>query len=157
MLVVIFQRENAFIRPVGIGQKLAQRIGIFKGGSVQRIKAIALIDIRYGGNHALLQHKLRARHIAEPARHARFGFECLLLFSHWCSPTPECSSLTCHVDFRKRNRSKSKWRQAAHMLIKAQIAIDRRRRPLVAVMAFAQAAIYPDRRVARFHVEIDAA
>ena len=43
------------------------------------------------------------------------------------------------------------------MLIKAQIAIDRRRRPLVAVMAFAQAAIYPDRRVARFNVEIDAA
>ena len=37
------------------------------------------------------------------------------------------------------------------MLIKAQIAIDRRRRPLIAVMAFAQAAIYPDRRVARFH------
>jgi len=34
LLVVIFQRENAFIRPVGIGKKLAQRIGIFKGGSV---------------------------------------------------------------------------------------------------------------------------
>ena len=43
------------------------------------------------------------------------------------------------------------------MLIKAQIAIDRRRRPLVAVMALAQAAIHPDGRVGDFHVEIDTA
>ncbi len=43
------------------------------------------------------------------------------------------------------------------MFVQTQIAIDRGCGPLVAIMALAQAAINPDRRIARFDIKINAA
>ena len=46
MLVVVLEREHTDIRPVGVGQELAQRIGELEGPGVQRLEAVALIDLR---------------------------------------------------------------------------------------------------------------
>ena len=44
LLVVVLQREHALVRPVGIGQELAERIGIFEQRRLDRIEAVALVD-----------------------------------------------------------------------------------------------------------------
>jgi len=65
------------VRPVLIGQELAERIGIFKGGRVQRLEPVALIDgadllrhvrdgaqlLRLDISHALWQAGFRARRL----------------------------------------------------------------------------------------------
>ena len=77
--VIIFQREHALIRAVIIGQKLAQRIGIFKRRCVQSLKAVSLINSRDGVQHMVLQVQLITRHISKPTRRARFRLELFLL------------------------------------------------------------------------------
>ncbi len=44
LLVVVLQREHAGVGPVGIGQELAERLGIFEQRGFDRIEAIALVD-----------------------------------------------------------------------------------------------------------------
>ncbi|CAI8390915.1 MAG: Uncharacterised protein [Rhodobiaceae bacterium UBA7378] len=107
LLVVIFQRENARIWAVLIWQKLAQRVGIFKRRRVKRVEAMALIHVRYRGDHAALEIQFIARHVAETARYACFGFECLLLFRHRYRSFSRGSSLTRQKLMRKREPVKN--------------------------------------------------
>ena len=80
LLIIIGEREHPGIGPVDIGQKLAQRVGIFKGRRFQRIKAMGLIN---GGNtrqHVALGGDLRADTILKAAWFAGLRFKRLLFF-----------------------------------------------------------------------------
>ena len=45
LFVVILKRKDAFVRPVGVGQELAQRIRVLERPGLQGLEAIALIDL----------------------------------------------------------------------------------------------------------------
>ena len=42
LLVIVLEREHPFVRPVLVGQELAERIGVFDRRRLYRVKAIAL-------------------------------------------------------------------------------------------------------------------
>ena len=68
LLVIVLEREHAFIGTVHIRQELAQRVGIFEGRRLQRIEAVAFIDAADGRQHLLLGHDLGGTAVAEAAR-----------------------------------------------------------------------------------------
>ena len=78
LLVVVLEREHAFVRPVLIGQELAERVGIFDRGRLHRLEAVEFID---GAN--FLQHRARCGEFGRgsdpPARAAAAPSLCLLL------------------------------------------------------------------------------
>ena len=48
------QGEDALVRPVGVGQEFAQRIGILERAGIQRLEALALVDLGLGGQDLAL-------------------------------------------------------------------------------------------------------
>ncbi len=75
LLVVVLQSENADIRPVGVGQELAQGIGIFEGGRLQGFETEVLIDLGHGRDQPALDGDLARAFIGKAARRAGFGAE----------------------------------------------------------------------------------
>jgi hypothetical protein len=61
LLVIILQREHAFIGALFIGQEFAQHVGVFKSRRLQRLKAPALIDLARGGNERARRATRRRR------------------------------------------------------------------------------------------------
>ena len=73
LLVVVLQGEDALVGPVGVGQELAERVGVFEGAGVQRLEAVALIDRRHGGQDPPLGGEVAGAAVDEAARRAGFG------------------------------------------------------------------------------------
>ena len=82
LLVIVLKGEDALVRPVFVGQELAERIRIFKSGRLQRVEAIAFIDLANARKHARFRTHQRGRHVAKPLRHARLGAEGLFFLAH---------------------------------------------------------------------------
>ncbi len=53
LLVLVLKREHPFIRPVGVGEKLAERIRIFESRRIERLEPIALVNAAYRAQHML--------------------------------------------------------------------------------------------------------
>src|SRR5262249_36565797 len=89
LLVVVLEREHTLVRPVLVGQKLSQRIGIFDRRRLQRLEAIALVDPANLLEHTPRSGNLGAAAIGKPARQARLelvGF--IGLVGHYCPALP---------------------------------------------------------------------
>src|SRR5262249_50504533 len=89
LLVVVLEREHALVRPVLVGQKFSQRVGIFDRRRLQRLEAVALVDRADLVEHAPRGRDLGAAAIGEPARPARLelvGF--FRLVCHYCPALP---------------------------------------------------------------------
>src|SRR5262249_62047562 len=91
LLVVILEREHAFVRPVLIRQELAKCIGIFNRRRFHRLEAVKLVD---GAD--LLDHLPRGRGfaraaISEPARPAGVW---LVRFLRFVGPTLGLSAIS---------------------------------------------------------------
>ena len=86
LLVVVLKREDAFVRPVGIGQELAERIGEFEGGRLDRREPISFVDPPYGGEHRLLGPQIGRLAIDEAARQTGGDPFRFLLFRHRPKP-----------------------------------------------------------------------
>ena len=67
MLVIVTKREDAFVRPVEVGQKLAKRIRKFNGRCLERVEAVGVIDLADGVEHPAFGHKFGAEPVAEAA------------------------------------------------------------------------------------------
>ena len=46
LLVVVLEREHALVRPVLVGQELAERLGVFDERRLDRLEAVELVDAR---------------------------------------------------------------------------------------------------------------
>lgn len=75
LLIIILNREHPDIGAVGIGQEFAECISIFKGRSLQGLKAEILIDLRYRRDQSALGRDLGAALIGKTTWRARFGTE----------------------------------------------------------------------------------
>ena len=71
LLVVVLQREHAGVGPVGVGQELAERLGVFEQRRFDRIEAVALIDPLDGRDHAVDGGDIGRRAVFKTARQAR--------------------------------------------------------------------------------------
>jgi len=83
LLVIVLQRKHAGVRPVGIGQEFAERVGIFERRGLDRLETIRLVDPPNGGEHVRLGAQIVGGPIDKAARHPRLDpRRFLLLFSH---------------------------------------------------------------------------
>ena len=71
LLVVVLEREHALVRPVLVGQELAERVGVFDRRRLHRLEAVALIDVADGVGHAPGRRDLGRPAVGETARQAR--------------------------------------------------------------------------------------
>ena len=74
LLVVVLEREHALVRPVLVGQKLAERVGVFDLRRLDRLEAVALEDLADRLQHAARRGDLGRAAIGQPARQARLEF-----------------------------------------------------------------------------------
>ncbi len=65
-LVVVLQREDAVVRPVLIGQELAERVDILEPARGQRLEAVALVNRRDGVDDRALGGDIRGAFVDEP-------------------------------------------------------------------------------------------
>ncbi len=70
LLVVVLEREHALVRPVQVGQELAERVGVFDLRRLDRIEAVALIDGADRLDHAPRRRDFGRPAVGEPARQA---------------------------------------------------------------------------------------
>jgi hypothetical protein len=73
LLVVVLQGEHALVRPVRVGQELAQRIGVLERRRLQGLEAIALVHRRHGGEDLPLGHQVAGATVDEASRAAGLG------------------------------------------------------------------------------------
>ena len=71
LLVIVLKREHPLIRTVLIGEKFAQRVGIFDHRRLNRIEAIALVDLSNALDHAPRRCDLGSCAVVEAARKTR--------------------------------------------------------------------------------------
>ena len=74
LLVVVLEREHALVRPVLVGQELAERVGEFHRRRFHRLEAVALVDGADFVDHRARRGDLGGPAIVQPARQARFEF-----------------------------------------------------------------------------------
>ncbi len=74
LLVVVEERKDTFVRPVLVGQELAERVGIFDERGLDRLETIALVDAADARHHALGGADVGRRTVDKAARQARFWF-----------------------------------------------------------------------------------
>ncbi len=83
LLVLVLERKHALVRAVLVGQKLAERVGVFKSRRVQRLEPVALIDGADFLRH--LRHRAQLVRLDIPHAFGKAGFgarRLLLLFAH---------------------------------------------------------------------------
>jgi hypothetical protein len=68
LFVVVLQGEHPGIGTVGIGQELAQRVGVFEGAAVELLEAIALIDRRNRAQNFRLPSQVAGTAVGETTR-----------------------------------------------------------------------------------------
>ncbi len=96
LLVVVLEREHAFVRAVLVGQELAQRVRVFDERRLDALEAVELIRVADRREHALGGGKIGGSAIGKAARRA--GLDLVGLghgsySSRWigktcCGPTP---------------------------------------------------------------------
>ena len=67
------KRKDALIRPIGIGQKLAQRVGIFERAGIQGLESVSFIDGADRGQDLPLGAEVASPTVNEASRAAGFG------------------------------------------------------------------------------------
>ena len=87
LLVVVEEREHALVRPVLVGQELAERLGVFDQRGLDRLEAVALVDAADARHHALGGADVRRRAVDQPARQPGLRFlvvacHCARFLSH---------------------------------------------------------------------------
>ena len=86
LLVIILNGENTSIGAIGIGQELAQTIGIFKGRCLNRIKAMMLVDSLDFSDHVIGSADVIGSPVHKSARQAGLELVGLFIFCHdWTS------------------------------------------------------------------------
>jgi hypothetical protein len=73
LLVIVLQGEDALVRPVRVGQELAECIGVLERPCLQRLEAPALVDAADGGQDGALGHHVAGAAVDEAARSPRLG------------------------------------------------------------------------------------
>ena len=71
LLVVVLEREHAFVGPVLVGQEFAERVGEFHRRGFHRLKTVALIDFADFLDHLPRRRDRGGTAILQPARQAR--------------------------------------------------------------------------------------
>ena len=83
LLVVVLEREHAFVRPVLVGQELAERVGVFDRRRLHRLEAVALEHHADRFHHVAGGGDLGRPAVGEAARQAGFELGWLVgLFGH---------------------------------------------------------------------------
>ena len=78
LLVVVLEGEHALVRPVLVGQELAERVGIFDGRRLQRLEAVGLEHPADGVEHLPARADLARGNVEEALRQAGLGAGVLL-------------------------------------------------------------------------------
>ena len=78
LLVVVLKREHALVRPVLIGQKFSERVGVFHRRRFHRLEPVALVDLADFVDHRARGGDGGGTAILQPARQP--GAEFLRLF-----------------------------------------------------------------------------
>ncbi len=85
MPVVVLEREHAFVRPVLVGQELAERVGIFDQRRLDRLETVELIDLADPRHHRLGGGDVGGVPVDEPARQGGADAGGSVGFGHWSS------------------------------------------------------------------------
>jgi hypothetical protein len=64
---VVLKREDPLVRPVGVGQELAQSVGVLERRCLQRLEPPALIDLRHLAHDAALGGQVATAPVGEAA------------------------------------------------------------------------------------------
>ena len=78
LLVVVLEGEHALVGPVLVGQELAERVGIFDGGRVQRLEAAGLEHATNRVEHLPARADFVRGNVEEALRQAGLGARVLL-------------------------------------------------------------------------------
>jgi hypothetical protein len=73
LFVIVLQGEDALVGTVGVGQELAERIGIFEGAGVEGLEPVAFIDGGDLGQDLALGGQVASAAVVETARSAGLG------------------------------------------------------------------------------------
>jgi hypothetical protein len=93
---VVFEGEDPVVGAVHIGQELAQRLDGFHRARLQRIEAVAVIDLGDLREHPVALGHFGAEVVAEAFRRLRLGARLFLLLGHGCpEPYVECIEFRC--------------------------------------------------------------
>ena len=86
LLVIVLEGEHALVRAVLVGKELSERVGIFDGGRLERLEAIALIDLADAIEHAPRRGDVGWSAIREATRQTRLELIGFVGFvGHYCS------------------------------------------------------------------------
>jgi hypothetical protein len=72
LLVVVLQAEHARVGPVGVGQELAQRLGVFEQRGFDGVETIALVDRLDLADHLVDSRDVRGQTVLKAPREPRF-------------------------------------------------------------------------------------
>src|SRR6185295_4667664 len=102
LLVVVLEREHAFVRPVLVGEELAERIGIFNSRRLNRFEAVPLKDHADRFHHVAGGGDLDRPAIGKAAGKAGFEFRWFVGFiSHWFLHIPSWPGLSPKVGYTR--------------------------------------------------------
>ena len=73
LLVVVLEREHALVRPILVGQKLAERVGIFDERRLDRLEPIERVDLADLGDHRFGGGEIAGVAVCESARQRGAG------------------------------------------------------------------------------------
>ncbi len=82
LLVLILEREDTRIGTILIGQKLAERVGVFDRRGLERFEAIALVDLADLRDHVVERLQLGRLDVAKAFGEARFRTRICVGFGH---------------------------------------------------------------------------
>ena len=72
LLVVVLEGKHALVRAILVGQELAERVGIFDERRLDRLEAVALIDLADLREHPFGRRDVGGAPVGEAARQAGF-------------------------------------------------------------------------------------
>ena len=73
LLVVVLEREHALVRPVLVGQKLAERVGVFDERRLDRLEAVERVDLADLGDHRFSGGEIACVAVCKSARQRGAG------------------------------------------------------------------------------------
>src|SRR5262249_54061156 len=106
LIVVVLEGEHALIWPVLVGEELAERVGIFDGRRIQRLKAVGLEYVLDLGEHVRRRAKLARGRVEKALRQAGLRADRLVFLAHGNSD--RCGSWSRLLAHR-RKPSKRRW------------------------------------------------
>ena len=73
LLVVVLEREHALVRPILVGQKLAERVGVFDERRLDRLEPVERVDLADPGDHRFGGGEIAGVAISKSARQRGAG------------------------------------------------------------------------------------